>query len=691
MNRLTARWPLLLLLGLLILFLFPALRAAATTMIPTPQQQRSHAVTSLVINEVDVDTPGADSAEFIELYDGGVGNTPLNGLVLVLYNGSTDSSYAAFDLDGYSTNANGYFVIGNAGVNLVSATFPTDTLQQGADAVALFQSDATNFGNGTPITTTNLLDALIYDTSDPDDNGLLVLLNAGQPQINEAGAGDSTAVSNQRCPNGSGGQRNTTTYTQGFPSPGLSNTCSGATPTATATPSSATTPTPTVTPTSTPPTGVGVTAPAGATGIVGGQVLLPLQIINNNGGTSLLGYEFQLNYNPAVLESLGVSTTNTLSADWQVTINNTTPGQLRVAGYGITPLSGDGILLNLRFGVTQTINVTSALTFGYFRWNEGQPAATTQSGDFRTRLLGIGGSVLYGISGEPVPQTTLTLTGAQSATAATNAQGAYHFALTAGGAISVSLSKSGDTALALSALDAAWILQCTVNLRPSGACPPAAGDSSGDGQVTAYDAALLARHLVGFTTPPSLAGQWRFSPPNRTYPTLTADLLQEDYTAYLVGDVTGNWASGATVHSATTEQATVRSGIITDNTQVRMALWVDPAVAPLLGYQFAVQYNPATVQFSTIEPTAAPNAGWQVVANESAPGLIRVLAYGATSLAWPAGAPLLTLRFQATDAFNPATDLQLGMVQLNEDQLVAPAPALTGQKRLFVPLAIAQQ
>ena len=55
---------------------------------------------SILINEIDADTPGTDSAEFVELTDGGVGNTALDGLVLVFYNGSNDQSYAAFDLDG---------------------------------------------------------------------------------------------------------------------------------------------------------------------------------------------------------------------------------------------------------------------------------------------------------------------------------------------------------------------------------------------------------------------------------------------------------------------------------------------------------------------------------------------------------------------------------------------------------------
>ena len=37
----------------------------------------------VIINEVDADTPSTDVAEFIELYDGGVGATALDGLVIV--------------------------------------------------------------------------------------------------------------------------------------------------------------------------------------------------------------------------------------------------------------------------------------------------------------------------------------------------------------------------------------------------------------------------------------------------------------------------------------------------------------------------------------------------------------------------------------------------------------------------------
>lgn len=193
---------------------------------PNTGQEFSGGGIAVIINEVDSDTPGTDIAEFVELYDGGAGNTSLDGLVLVFFNGSNDLSYAAFDLDGFSTDADGYFLLGNAGViPTPSVIFGINGLQNGADAVALYADDATSFPNSTPVTVTNLVDAVVYDTSDADDAELLVLLNPGQPQVNENGNGSGADQSSQRCPNGGGGARNTSTYAQFAPTPGAFNTC----------------------------------------------------------------------------------------------------------------------------------------------------------------------------------------------------------------------------------------------------------------------------------------------------------------------------------------------------------------------------------------------------------------------------------------------------------------------------------
>ena len=184
--------------------------------------------TNVIINEIDSDTPGTDAAEFVELYDGGTGNTALDGLVVVFYNGSNDLSYAAFDLDGFHTDASGYFTLGNPGVPGVDLVFDpgaSGLLQNGADAVAIFAGNAADFPTGTAVTTTNLLDAVVYDTDDADDAGLLALLNPGQPQVNENGSGSGGTQSNQRCPDGVGGARNTSTYQQNTPTPDAVNAC----------------------------------------------------------------------------------------------------------------------------------------------------------------------------------------------------------------------------------------------------------------------------------------------------------------------------------------------------------------------------------------------------------------------------------------------------------------------------------
>ncbi|EGF91483.1 hemolysin-type calcium-binding repeat 2 copies family protein [Asticcacaulis biprosthecium C19] len=172
---------------------------------------------TLVINEIDSDTPGTDAAEFVELFDGGAGNTSLTGYVVVLYNGSNDLSYAAYDLDGYTTDENGYFVLGNTGVPSVDLVFNGNFLQNGADAVALYYGSASDFPNNSgfgPAQT--LIDAIVYDTDDADDTGLLTGLGE-TVQYNESAGGTPADHALARTPNGEGG------FVAQGPTPGTSN------------------------------------------------------------------------------------------------------------------------------------------------------------------------------------------------------------------------------------------------------------------------------------------------------------------------------------------------------------------------------------------------------------------------------------------------------------------------------------
>ncbi len=175
----------------------------------------------IVINELDVDTPSIDDKEFVELKSD-TPNFSLDGFILVFFNGSTsggDSSYFAIDLNGNTTDSNGLFLIGSATV----VPFPQllmsqNVIQNGADAVAIYQDDILNFPEMTLATQTNLIDALVYDTSDADDVGLMSLLGVSV-QINENQNGNKTTESIQRNNDG--------TYFVGPPTPRQHNDGSG--------------------------------------------------------------------------------------------------------------------------------------------------------------------------------------------------------------------------------------------------------------------------------------------------------------------------------------------------------------------------------------------------------------------------------------------------------------------------------
>lgn len=182
----------------------------------------------IVINELDADQVMTDAGEFIELYDGGVGNVSLTGKILVFFNGGAvnDVSYLTLDLTGKTTDANGFFVAGNSAViGSVTPTnilFSDNTLQNGADAVALYAALASAFPNGTAPTATGLIDAVVYDTADADDAPLLAVLTPGQPQINEDLNNQGTTQAIARVPDG-GDPRVTTTYVVQTPTPKATN------------------------------------------------------------------------------------------------------------------------------------------------------------------------------------------------------------------------------------------------------------------------------------------------------------------------------------------------------------------------------------------------------------------------------------------------------------------------------------
>lgn len=124
----------------------------------------------LVINEIDYDQPGIDSAEYVELYNVGPNPVNLADFKLVLFNGSTSGTtgnkpYDSIALPAQTLNAGAFFVIcsssgkvPNCNLSLIPAT---NAIQNAAPATATTPSpDAVYLQD---IQQGNIIDVVSYE------------------------------------------------------------------------------------------------------------------------------------------------------------------------------------------------------------------------------------------------------------------------------------------------------------------------------------------------------------------------------------------------------------------------------------------------------------------------------------------------------------------------------------------------
>lgn len=99
----------------------------------------------------------------------------------------------------------------------------------------------------------------------------------------------------------------------------------------------------------------------------------------------IIAYQFALRYDADVVNIVGATTHNSLSAGWgDAEVNTDTTGQIGVAHYGATPLSGEGTLISLICYAVGNPGDATALSFDRFLFNDGYPHAewTTPAATF---------------------------------------------------------------------------------------------------------------------------------------------------------------------------------------------------------------------------------------------------------------------------------------------------------------------
>ena len=110
-------------------------------------------------------------------------------------------------------------------------------------------------------------------------------------------------------------------------------------------------------------------------------VLIPVSV-EGVMGKDVISYEFDLRYDPAVIQPLENSAdlAGTVSRGLMVVTNPYEPGLLRVVVYGAMPIERDGVLLNLRFTSVGAPGSASPLTFERVLFNDGEPRVSAAAG-----------------------------------------------------------------------------------------------------------------------------------------------------------------------------------------------------------------------------------------------------------------------------------------------------------------------
>jgi len=175
----------------------------------------------LVINEIDYDQPMTDVAEFIEIYNAGSVSAPLDGIAVILVNGSSNTEYSRAALSG--TLAPGeYLVVGVTGqaltlpVGVARFDVPMMTgggMQNGApDGVALVDT-----------VSMTVLDRLSYEGAITTAAIFGRSENLVEGTAFPTADSDTTPRSLCRRPNGSDTDVAITDWTTCTPSPGAAN------------------------------------------------------------------------------------------------------------------------------------------------------------------------------------------------------------------------------------------------------------------------------------------------------------------------------------------------------------------------------------------------------------------------------------------------------------------------------------
>ena len=428
--------------------------------------------------------------------------------------------------------------------------------------------------------------------------------------------------------------------------------------------------------------GVVVSMPS-VTADTGATIEVPISLSDVAG---LLAAELTVTFDQTVLTAQSVRT-GALANGWALEANTATPGQVVITAASATSVSATGVLAYVTFNVVGDALASTPLTIASVSLNDDAITTETSDGIFSVNdYFSIQGAVSYYNENRAISGATLLLESSSSAvtTTTTNPDGSFVFDGMRRDGYVLSASKE-DEVEGISAFDASLVLRSAAGLVSLNTNQQLAADVNRNGSVSALDASYILQKSVGLITDrfPGAGKYWDFVPAERTYTDLTSDRVRQDFTAVLIGDVSGNWGSlgaqGASSISstATTQTITPNSTAtlsletidILPGTSLPLPLVLSRGAEEIYSLDALIEYDPSSVSITQSDVTAGTSDGSMfVVANIIEPGRLRLAV--ASSQPLPDQQAIASLTF-TVNTLADVTPITVKTASLDEGRVAA--------------------
>lgn len=401
-----------------------------------------------------------------------------------------------------------------------------------------------------------------------------------------------------------------------------------------------------------------ISTPSGNT-MTGVPITIPVNT-DDMTGRGAISADFTFSYDDTLLQpaALNTATAGTVAGAGSVVTYRTpttpvTPspaGTIIVSVFSTAGFTGAGSLIDLHFNVIGPIGSTSGLNVSNFIYNGGSICLGSGSNGTLTVISGtMSGQVTYAHSPfVAVPGVLMDAPGSPHISDTTNMSGNYSMTGFGPGSYTVTPSKADalytDSDRGIYANDASLIAQHVVGLITLNATQLQAAKVSGNltPTLTTYDAALIAQWITHTLpgTPGNLTGKWVFTNASTNYANVNANYAGQNYTAILMGDVSGGWPGLARpellARGLQTDKSDVRASVpnveAPAGSVVSVPLTIDNLKgSPIGSYEFDIEYDPAVLEPFAVAASVAGTIsdGLSVISNSPQPGVLKVVVYGA--------------------------------------------------------------